>query len=82
MPKLVFSRLRSVLTDKGPNPQHHDLIEERHRREWPLLWAAIDELMALDAASPPGDGSYYDSFGKFHPAPEKKAYEKDLALPP
>jgi hypothetical protein len=72
MPSLTFSRLRSVLADKGPNPEYHHLIEQRHRQEWPLLWAAIDELCEMDDAVPDRGDGYYDAFGKFHAGPKPR----------
>lgn len=45
--------IRSAIADPGPRPDIHRLIITRHRREWPTLWAAIDELMAATKL-PPG----------------------------
>ena len=69
MPTLMLSRLRSCLVDKGANPRHHEMIESQHRQEWPMLWAAIDELMRHDSDIPDRGPEYYDAFGKFQTGP-------------
>lgn len=40
------SRIAHAIHEPGPRPDLHRLIETRHRREWPTLWRAIDELMS------------------------------------
>lgn len=37
--------LRVTIMNRGPNPSMHDKIMQRHRREWPTLWRAIDHLL-------------------------------------
>jgi len=43
--------LREALENAGANPVHHRLTMQRHRQEWPTLWAAIDKV--LGAATKP-----------------------------
>lgn len=40
-------RLRQAVEDEGPNPRYHREVMERHREEWPALWAAIDEILEM-----------------------------------
>jgi hypothetical protein len=39
-------KLRRAIEEEGPQPAHHRETMARHRREWPTLWAAIDDLLA------------------------------------
>lgn len=32
---------------EGPVPQYHRHVMRKHRSEWPTLWKAIDEIVAL-----------------------------------
>lgn len=41
----AIERLRRAVEDRGPCPDIHLEIMRRHRREWPTLWAAIDEVL-------------------------------------
>ena len=34
----------NAIIDKGSHPEYHDMIMERHRLEWPILWKRLDEL--------------------------------------
>ena len=34
--------------DEGSHPLHHRQVMARHRREWPVLWKAVDELVRTD----------------------------------
>jgi hypothetical protein len=38
--------LWAALHDRGPNPAWHLAAYERHRREGPTLWTAIDDLLS------------------------------------
>lgn len=38
-------RLRTAIRNAGPVPNHHWMVMERHRKEWPTLWEALDELL-------------------------------------
>lgn len=38
--------VRTAIRDEGPRPKWHRAMMERHRREWPTLWAALDALLA------------------------------------
>ena len=38
--------LRKAIMDEGSHPLHHREVMARHRREWPVLWRAIDQLVA------------------------------------
>lgn len=41
-----MSELRDAVRDPGPHPDYHRSVMERHRREWPTLWQAIDRLIS------------------------------------
>jgi hypothetical protein len=38
--------LRKAIMFQGSHPLHHRQVMARHRREWPVLWKAIDQLLA------------------------------------
>ncbi len=40
-----LEQLREAIENEGPKPRYHREVMERHRREWPTLWAAIDRLL-------------------------------------
>lgn len=40
----VEELVRAVL-NKGPVPRYHDQVIARHRREAPVIWAAIDRIV-------------------------------------
>lgn len=42
----AVTAIRTAINDAGPRPDVHRRTMERHRREWPALWKAIDELLA------------------------------------
>ena len=37
--------LREAILNEGSHPLHHRQVMARHRREWAVLWKAIDELL-------------------------------------
>lgn len=37
--------LRNVIMNPGPVPTYHYDIMQKHRREWPSLWAVIDRFI-------------------------------------
>lgn len=39
-------RVHRAIVDEGPVPPYHNRVMEKHRKEWPTLWAALDELIA------------------------------------
>ena len=43
---LASVRLRNALCGIGPQPEDAAQVQARHRREWPTLWNALDNLMA------------------------------------
>jgi hypothetical protein len=45
----ALDALADAVGDKGPRPDYHDKVERRHRREWPRLWQAIDDVLAARA---------------------------------
>jgi hypothetical protein len=49
--RAVAAVLRAI-DDEGPRPDVHRDVGARHRREWPTLWRALDELRR---AGPPPD---------------------------
>jgi ATP-dependent Clp protease ATP-binding subunit ClpC len=44
----AVERIYQALTDAGSHPEYHQTTMSRHRREWPILWAAIDTLLETD----------------------------------
>lgn len=38
--------VRRALREEGRQPQWHRSLMARHRAEWPVLWAALDQLLA------------------------------------
>jgi hypothetical protein len=40
-----INALRKAILDEGSHPIHHRQVMARHRREWAVLWKAIDELV-------------------------------------
>lgn len=45
---LAISQLRRAIKDAGPQPRFHEKIMSRHRKEWPTLWAAIDNILLFE----------------------------------
>lgn len=43
---LAAIRLRNALCCVGPQPEHSAEVQARHRKDWPTLWLALDDLMA------------------------------------
>lgn len=37
--------VRSAVHEPGPMPNFHRRVADRHRREWPTLWRALDSLV-------------------------------------
>lgn len=35
-----------AIQNPGPSPYWHRQVLHKHRREWPTLWAAIDEILS------------------------------------
>lgn len=42
---IAIQKLRDAVVNPGPKPVHHYATMVRHRREWPVLWEAIDMLL-------------------------------------
>ena len=40
-----LNALRKAIMDEGSHPLHHRQVMARHRKEWAVLWKAIDELI-------------------------------------
>ena len=40
-----LNALQKAIMDEGSHPLHHRQVMVRHRKEWPVLWKAIDELV-------------------------------------
>lgn len=38
----ALQRLEDAIVNEGPHPEYHHQVLDRHRAEWPTLWAAID----------------------------------------
>lgn len=45
---LAAIRLRNALCSVGVQPENAAEVQARHRREWPTLWNALDNLMAAN----------------------------------
>ena len=37
--------LQKAIMDEGSHPLHHRQVMARHRKEWAVLWRAIDKLV-------------------------------------
>jgi hypothetical protein len=37
-----------AIRNKGAHPDYHDKVMKKHRREWPVLWNALDALLKAD----------------------------------
>ena len=48
----AIRRLKKAIENEGSNAAYHRLVAETHRKQWPTLWAAIDELLELEARWP------------------------------
>ena len=40
-----IEKIRQAIEIEGPYPKVHRKIFNRHRREWPTLWRAIDNIL-------------------------------------
>src|SRR5688500_14009376 len=40
----ALEQMWQALENEGPRPDYHRMIQQRHEREWPTLWRAIDEV--------------------------------------
>lgn len=38
--------LSRAVMNPGPVPEHHLKVEQQSRKEWPVLWQAIDRLVS------------------------------------
>lgn len=41
----AIEKIRRAIENPGSHPAYHREVMTRHRKEWPVLWRAIDELM-------------------------------------
>jgi len=41
----LLGRLKRAIENEGKEPGYHHETMERHKKEWPTLWKAIDELL-------------------------------------
>lgn len=41
-------RLRSAIEDEGVCPRYHRAQMSRLQHEWPVLWTAIEKVLAAD----------------------------------
>lgn len=57
--------LRKALEDEGPAPSFHRLLMKKHRAEWPVLWKAIDLILA---ESKPKDPEYMTGWPQKRPS--------------
>lgn len=64
MPTMMLSRLRDCVDQTRQDP-NLKVVHQRHRHEWPELWAALDELFQLDDAAPSKSPGRYNFRGVF-----------------
>lgn len=43
----AVGQLVAAVKIEGSHPAYHQAVMGRHRKEWPTLWAAIDDLVAI-----------------------------------
>lgn len=43
----IVKEIQDAITNPGMSPTYHAIILEKHRRQWPTLWAALDKLLLL-----------------------------------
>lgn len=43
--RAAAEKVRRAIRVKGPQPRLHDEMMARHRKEWPTLWKALDDLL-------------------------------------
>ena len=41
----VLKLLHDAIHEEGVNPSYHRRIMKKHRRQWPTLWFAIDQIL-------------------------------------
>ena len=41
----AVQKVKRAILNEGRMPAHHRKVMQQHRKEWPTLWAALDELM-------------------------------------
>jgi hypothetical protein len=44
--KQIVQQVQEAISNEGPRPDYHRIIVGRHRRQFPTLWVALDELLA------------------------------------
>lgn len=42
--RIAVDRVFSAIENEGSNPEYHRRIMREHRRQWPMLWKALDLL--------------------------------------
>lgn len=66
--RAAYDALAAAVRDEGRAPEFHRRVVNRHRREWPALWAAIDQVLA---AGPPPSVEWAElPSGELEPLPE------------
>lgn len=53
----IIVEIRDAILNEGPQPLYHKSVMEKHRKEWPTLWNALDKLIK-------SQGTTYDSSRK------------------
>lgn len=43
----LIMEIKKSIEIEGPVPQYHRHVLRKHRSEWPVLWKAIDEVVAI-----------------------------------
>jgi hypothetical protein len=41
----LLAGIQGAITDEGQSPAYHQQVMSRHKKEWPVLWRAIDKAM-------------------------------------
>ena len=42
----LTAALREAVENEGTHPEYHRAVMAKHRREWPVLWSAIDAILS------------------------------------
>ncbi len=37
-----WAAVQEAISNEGSHPRYHQIVLDRHRREWPTLWAALE----------------------------------------
>lgn len=43
----AVQQMKEAITNKGSHPKYHERVMLRHQWEWPVLWEAINSILAV-----------------------------------